>query len=110
MITIDVKTLLIYLVFIALIILLVYLTVLTKNMIKTVKETNKILEDTSVITGIAADRATEVDEIVGNVSDAVADVTKSIKGNQNVIGAMTNLIKTAGAFVNLFNKDKEQNK
>ena len=47
MITINVKSALIYLLFIALIILVIYLTLLAKNLIKTIKETNKILADTS---------------------------------------------------------------
>jgi cell division protein FtsB len=68
MITIDVKYTLICLVLIALFVLLIYLAVLAKNLITTVKNANKVIEDASVVSGIASDKATELDDIVGDLS------------------------------------------
>lgn len=107
MITIDVKSALIYLLFIALIILVVYLTLLTKNLIKTIKETNKILADTSVISGIAADKATQVDAIVDDVQSAVSDLSQAVKGQQNFVGALSNIVKALGSLVAIFKRDAD---
>ena len=105
MITINVKSALIYLLFIALIILVIYLTLLAKNLIKTIKETNKILADTSVISGIAADKATQVDAIVDDVQSAVSDLSQAVKGQQNFVGALSNIVKAIGSLVAIFKKD-----
>jgi len=99
MITIDVKYTLICLVLIALFVLLIYLAVLAKNLITTVKNTNKVIEDASVVSGIASDKATELDDIVGDLTGAVNDVTKAMKGNQSLIGALTNMAKAIASTV-----------
>ena len=104
MITINVKSALIYLLFIALIILVIYLTLLAKNLIKTIKETNKILADTSVISGIAADKATQVDAIVDDVQSAVSDLSQAVKGQQNFV---SNIVKAIGSLVAIFKKDAD---
>ena len=107
MITINVKSALIYLLFIALIILVIYLTLLAKNLIKKIKETNKILADTSVISGIAADKATQVDAIVDDVQSAVSDLSQAVKGQQNFVGALSNIVKAIGSLVAIFKKDAD---
>ena len=50
------------------IILLIYLIVLISNLIKTVKNANKVLEDAQVISAIAADKAKKIDGIVDGIS------------------------------------------
>lgn len=102
MITIDLKYTLICLVFVALIILLIFLCVLAKNLITTVKNMNKVIDDASVVSGIASDKAMQVDGIVGDLGSALNDLTAAMKGNQSLVGAMTNVAKAAASTVSYF--------
>ena len=104
MITIDVKYTLICLVLLALFVLLIYLAVLAKNLITAVKSANKVVEDAAVVSGIASDKATQLDDIVGDLSGAVSDVTKAMKGNQSLIGALTNMAKAVASAVSYMKK------
>ncbi|MFQ9893213.1 MAG: hypothetical protein ACLRWH_08635 [Emergencia sp.] len=107
-VTIDVREALIYLLFIASIILVCYLIVIARHLIKTVKQTNKILEDTAVISAIAAEKAVQVDGVITDVQSAVSDVTQAVKGQQNFIGAVTNFIKAVGSLFAIFHRDDDQ--
>ena len=60
MITINVKSALICVLFIAVIVLVIYLIIIAKNLVKTIKETNKILTDAAVISKIAAEKTVPV--------------------------------------------------
>lgn len=107
MITIDVKYTLICLVLLALLVLIVYLAILAKNLITTVKSANKVVEDAAVVSGIASDKATQLDDIVGDVSGAVEDITKAMKGNQSLIGALTNMAKAIASAVSYIKKGSD---
>ena len=86
MVTIDIKATLVYLLFAALIVLVIYLIIIAKNLVKTIKETNKILRDASVISGIAADKA------------------------EQLVGAVSNIVKAFGSLAAIFRKeDGEEN-
>jgi|SRR5665648_58001 len=105
-ITLSLKDMGMLLIGIGLIVLLMYFIVLVKNLINTIKLTNKILEDSKVITSIAADRAKEIDSIVGDVSVTIGSLTESIKGNQSALKALSTIVNTLGAIKSLFNKEK----
>ncbi len=105
-ITLSLKDMGILLIGIGLIVLLMYFIVLIKNLTYSIKLTNKILEDSKVITSIAADRAKEIDSIVGDVSVTIGSLTESIKGNQSAIKALSTIVNTFGAIKSLFNKEK----
>ncbi len=91
------KDLLILGVGISAIILLIYLIRLVGTLIKTLKKTNAVLEDAQVITGIASERAKEVDVAVGDVVEVVTNVTGAIKGRQGMIGSVTSIASAFGA-------------
>ncbi|MBQ7606198.1 MAG: hypothetical protein IJU59_06935 [Firmicutes bacterium] len=91
------KDLLILGVGISAIVLLIYLIRLTATLIKTLKKTNAVLDDTQVITSIAAERTKEVDAAVGDAIGVVASVAGSIKGRQGVVGSVTTLAAAVGA-------------
>lgn len=91
------KDLLILGVGISAIVLLIYLIRLTATLIKTLKKTNAVLDDTQVITSIAAERTKEVDAAVGDAIGVVASVASSIKGRQGVVGSVTTLAAAVGA-------------
>jgi len=87
-----------------LIVLIVYCIVLIKNLIDSVKLTNKILEDSQIITAIAAERAKDVDAIVVDVAESVGSIADAIKGNQSAIKAIASIVNSLGAIKSLFGK------
>ncbi len=91
----------------AVLVLLIYCIVFVKNLIPTIKNVNKILEDAQVISGIAAENAKEVDKILGDVSSSVSSISDIIKGNQSVVAALTSLINAVGSLKNLLQRDKK---
>jgi hypothetical protein len=84
--------------------LLIYCIVFVKNLIPAVKNMNKILEDTQVITGIAAEKSKEVDKMIGDLSSSVGSISDVIKGNQSVVAALTSLVNAIGSLKNLLEK------
>ncbi|MDF3001908.1 MAG: hypothetical protein K0Q48_2027 [Bacillota bacterium] len=91
----------------AVFVLLVYCIQFVRNLIPTVRNVNKILEDAQVISGIAAENAKEVDKIIGDVSTSVDSISNIIKGNQSVIAALTSLVNAVGSLKNLLVRDKK---
>ena len=88
--------------------LLIYCIVFVKNLIPAVKNMNKILEDTQVITGIAAERSKDVDKIIGDVSTSVGSISDIIKGNQSVVAALTSLGNAVGSLKNLLDRKEKK--
>lgn len=91
----------------ALLVLLIYCIVFVRNLIPVVKNVNRILEDSRVITGIAADNAKDVDKIVRELSSSVGSISDVIKGNQSIVAALTSLINAIGSLKNLLEKFKK---
>ena len=85
-------------------ILLFYGIILLKNLVATVKHTNKILEDAQVVSKITADRAKEVDKAVSDAVSAVSGISDSIKGNQSIWSALATVINTIAALNKIFKK------
>ena len=108
MVTIDVKTTMIYLLLLAAIVLAGYLIIIAKNLVTTIKELNKILEDTSVVTGVAAERSVEVNGMIDDLQGAVADVSQAVRGEVGSIGAVVNVVKAAASLKEFFKADKEK--
>lgn len=92
----------------AVLVLLVYCIAFVRNLIPAVKNMNKILEDTQVITGIAAENAKEVDKIIGDLSSSVGSISDIIKGNQSVVAALTSLVNAIGSLKNLLQKKERK--
>lgn len=91
----------------AVLILIIYCIAFVKNLIPAIKNMNKILEDTQVISGIAADNAKEVNKIIGDLSSSVGSISDIIKGNQSVVAALTSLVNAIGSLRNLLQKEKK---
>ena len=81
-----------------------------KNLVITVQHANKILEDTQVISQIAADKSKEVDKMMGDIASSVGSVSDIIKGNQNTISALTSIVNSLGSLKNIINKSKKYKK
>ena len=90
-----------------LIILIIYCIAFMKNLVQTVKHSNKILEDAKTITGIAAARAKDVDKVIDDVAASAGSVSKIIKGNQSTIGALTAIVNSLMSLQNLLRKQKK---
>jgi len=89
------------------IIFIIYCIAFMKNLIQTVKCTNKILEDTQVISKIAADRTKDVDKIVNDVVTSAGSISDIIKGNQSTVNALTSIVNSLFSLKNLLNKQKK---
>ncbi len=109
MITIDIKTLLIYLVLAAALVLLIYLIVLVKNLVSTVKNTNQVLEDTAVVSGIVAEKAKAADGLADDVIEALGSFAKAVRGEENLIAALSNIAKTLGMVMSFARKKDDKN-
>lgn len=91
----------------AVLVLLLYCIAFVRNLIPVIKNVNKILEDSKVVSGIAADKAKEVDKVIDDLSSSVGSISNMIKGNQSVVAALTSLINAIGSLKNLLQKEKK---
>lgn len=91
----------------AVLVLLIYCIIFVKNLIPAIKNVNRILEDTQVISAITADKAKDLDKIVSDLSSSVGSISDIIKGNQSVVAAITSLINAVGSLKNLIQRDKK---
>ena len=105
-VTLDLKTLLIALVLIAVIILIIYLIVMIKKLYVTIEHANKVLEDAEVVSGIAAERSQDLDNIITNVSGTVSDLSDAVKGNESTVSAIASIAKSAASIKGLMSSDK----
>ena len=104
-ITITIQELVLLILGIAGIVFVFYLIGLVKNLTETVKHTNRVLEDTEVITGIASSKAKDIDGVV----EAVGIISELIKGNQSAVKAATNVVNSLAGFKNIISpKNKNQ--
>ena len=79
MLTLDVKTLLLGILFIALIVLVIYIIVLIANALKALKRVVLILEDAQAVSAIVANRADQLDEGVDSVVESVSNFKDGFK-------------------------------
>ena len=79
-----------------LIILIAYCIAFMKNLVVTIKHTNRILEDTQAITKIAAERTKDVDKVLSGLKD-----------NQSIVSIASTIIQALGALKNLTNRQKK---
>jgi hypothetical protein len=85
MLTIDVKTLLLCLLLIAVIILVVFAIVAVYNLIKTLKSSQKVLADFEVVSEVASKRTKQLDA-------AIEKSSKKLKTSSGVAGGITSAI------------------
>lgn len=110
-ITLDLKTLGWALVIIGLLVLIVFCIIFMKNLIVTIRHANNILEDSEKISSIAAERAEQVNEAVGDVSTSISEMAEIIKGNQSITAALSSIVNAVASLRNLVTrKDREDSK
>lgn len=102
---IDLKTLFLIVLGIALLVLIVYLIQLTRKFLTSMNHTINILEDVAVITDLAAKRSKDVDGIIGDVSESVESLSQAVKSDQNIFSAISSVIKAVAAVKNAGSKE-----
>ena len=60
----------------------------------------------AIVSGVAAEKAAQLDEVVGEVQSAVVDFSQAIRGENSTIGAVSNFAKSASALISVFKSDK----
>jgi predicted PurR-regulated permease PerM len=89
-------------------ILICYGISLMRNLIVTVRHTNKILEDAQVITKLASERSKDVAKIIVDVASSASSISKNIKGNQSTVAALTSIVNSITSFKKLMKKSDEK--
>ena len=102
---IDLKTLFLIVLGIALLVLIIYLIQLTRKIMTSMDHTINILEDVAIITDLAAKRSKDVDGIIGDVSESVESLSQAVKGDQNIFSAISSVIKAVAAVKNTGSKE-----
>ncbi|MCI2062119.1 MAG: hypothetical protein LKJ83_05030 [Eubacteriaceae bacterium] len=89
----------------ALIVLVVFLIVMAANLIKTLKHTNKVMDDVEVITAIARKRTEDVDQMVDGISGSVKGITSAFKGQETLIQALSAVAKAVTSVIGMLKHD-----
>lgn len=116
MVTVNVQQLLTYLVLGALLILIIYLILLVKKLLSTtipeandvLVDTDKVLRDANVVSGIAADKATELDGAITAVTGVVTEIADDANNNQGLIKTATSMSKAAASAFSYIKDQKEE--
>ena len=108
MITINVQTLLIWIVLAVLAILLIYAIFLIRKLLVTISKTNDILDDAKKMTTILAERTDEVNGIVTDVSGVVSNIAQEANNNQGLIKTATNMSRAAASAFSYVTEKKEE--
>ena len=107
-VTIDLKELLICALLIALFVLVIFAIVLVKHAITTVKNLNQITDDATIVTKIAADRSTEVNDVFGDLSTSLHGISRSLDSNQGFLSALINVGKATASAVSYFRSSADR--
>ena len=84
--------------------MLVILCVAAVKLVKTLKSVNSILEDVNVVSSAISDKTREVDNIIGVVSESVANISETLKGNQNAVNAISVIVNSIATIKGFFTK------
>ena len=102
---IDLKTLFLIVLGVALLVLIIYLIQLTRKIMTSMDHTINILEDVAIVTDLATKRSKDVDGIIGDVSESVESLSQAVKGDQNIFSAISSVIKAVAAVKNAGSKE-----
>ena len=116
MVTVNVQQLLTYLVLGALLILIIYLILLVKKLLATtipeandvLADTDKMLKDANVVSGLAADKATELDGAIPAVTGVVSEIADDANNSQGLIKTATSMSKAAASAFSYIKEQKDE--
>ncbi len=107
MITLNIQAVLVWLLLIFLIVATGFLIVVLKNLVDTVKKTNKILDDTTVVTTIVAEKTEEVEETMDNLISVANKFSGAVNGKEGLITSLVSISKGAFSTANVVKKSKK---
>ena len=100
MLTIDVTTLLLCLLIFAGVVLVVFLIVAAYNLIKTLKQSQKVLADLEVVASITSKRTQQIDKVLEQTS-------KRLKAGQSILNAFPIIFQAIAKIAKLVGQKKE---
>ena len=101
MLTIDVKSALLCLLIIAGIVLAVYLIVAVYQLIKTLKQSQKVLDDFEIVAHIASERTQQLDKLIDQTS-------KKLKAGQGILNSLPIIFKAISQIAKVVGKQNEK--
>ena len=97
----DIKTFLICLLIVAGIVLAIYLIVAVYNLIKTLKQSQKVLDDFEVAAHISAERLKQLDKFIEQTS-------KKVKNSQNIFNALPIILRAVTEIAKVAGRKREE--
>lgn len=107
-ITVSIKDIMLFILGIGGVVLIFYLAALLAGLRKTIKKVDAILDDTNIVSKIAATRATEVNLAVTDLSVALLGIARNLKGNQSKVSAVSNIVNSLSSLKGLLKDKKEK--
>ena len=101
MLTIDVKSALLCLLIIAGIVLAVYLIVAVYHLIKTLKQSQKVLDDFEIVAHIASERTQQLDKLIDQMS-------KKLKAGQGILNSIPIIFKAISQIAKVVGNKNEK--
>ena len=107
-ITVSIKDIMLFILGIGGVVLIFYLAALLAGLRKTIKKVYANLDDTNIVSKIAATRATEVNLAVTDLSVALLGIARNLKGNQSKVSAVSNIVNSLSSLKGLLKDKKEK--
>lgn len=108
MITVNLTSLLIWILLVVLIIFVCYLIAVFAKLVKTLKETNNILHDVSKVSSIAADKVEKSEEALDGLIKALGAFSQALKGNEKIVASVGNIAKAVSSVINVLKRDRKK--
>lgn len=107
-VTLTLKGVLLTSIALLVIVLLIYIIVLIRKLIDTLKRVDGILSDTKEVTAVASERVQQVDGMMDELGGTVGVVIDAMKGNQNIVAALTHIVDAASSFIGMIRRKKTE--
>ncbi len=107
-VTLTLKGVLLTSIALLVIVLLIYIIVLIRKLIETLKQVDGILSDTKEVTAVASERVQQVDGMMDELGGTVGVVIDAMKGNQNIVAALTHIVDAASSLIGMIRRKKTE--
>jgi uncharacterized protein YoxC len=109
-ITLTLNDIILLLLGIAGLILIIFLIIFVKHLSDTVKNANKVVEDAGIVSGIAAERAQDIDKIASDITASVHSVAENLKGKDGIVKTVSAVVGLVTTLKGLLKKAAPSNK
>lgn len=97
MLTIDLKDALLCLLIVGALVLVIYLIIATYNLIKTLKQSQKVLTDFEVVAKITSERTQQLDKFIAQTQEKLKSGKNILNSLPVIFSAIANIAKTVGS-------------